>query len=142
MQSKEALQQLNNFISREKHINSERNKTINECINTIKQDLERLEVLEKENIELQLQLEQLEDSAKIRMQQADEYATILKEKYLDLKQENEKLKKALEIIKNKLELEFNLDEYWKGVHYHLWSENGCEITKQEYELLKEVIINE
>lgn len=49
MTSKEALDKLNNFISREKHINSERNKTINECINTIKQDLERLEELEKEN---------------------------------------------------------------------------------------------
>lgn len=49
MTSKEALKQLNNFISREKHINSERNKTINECINTIKQDLEHLEALEKEN---------------------------------------------------------------------------------------------
>ena len=42
----EALERLNNFISREKHINSERNKTINECVNTIKQDLERLELIE------------------------------------------------------------------------------------------------
>lgn len=49
MTSKEALEKLNNLIWREKHINSERNKTINECINTIQQDLERLEVLEKEN---------------------------------------------------------------------------------------------
>ena len=49
MTSKEALKQLNNFISREKHINSERNKTINECINTIKQDLDNLEALKKEN---------------------------------------------------------------------------------------------
>ena len=59
--------------------------------------------------------------------------------YRNVSQENEKLKNALEIIKDKLKLEFNLEEYWKGVHYHLWSENGCEITKQEYDLLKEVL---
>lgn len=65
----------------------------NEASNVIYKSLERLEALKKENIELQLQLEQLEDSAKIRMQQVDKYATTLKEKYLDLQQENEKLKK-------------------------------------------------
>lgn len=51
MTSKEALERLNNFISREKHINSERNKIVNECLNTIKQDLERLAQLEKDLIE-------------------------------------------------------------------------------------------
>ena len=48
MTSKEALEKLNHFISREKHIDSEHNKTINECINIIQQDLECKEQLEKE----------------------------------------------------------------------------------------------
>ena len=49
MTSKEALDFLNNLISREKHIDSERNKKINECYNLIKKDLNRLENLEKQN---------------------------------------------------------------------------------------------
>ena len=49
MTPKEALNQLNNFISREKHIDSERNKTINECVDTLNQTLDYFEQLEKEN---------------------------------------------------------------------------------------------
>ncbi len=89
---------------------------------------ERLEVLEQENKILKMSVKDTYDTGQ--------------EIIGELTQENEKLKKAIEIIKNKLELEFNLDEYWKGVHYHLWSENGCEITQQEYELLKEVLGND
>lgn len=47
MTSKEALDFLNGLISREKHIDSERNKKINECYNLIKKDLEALEILKK-----------------------------------------------------------------------------------------------
>ena len=47
MNSKEALDILNNFIPREKHIDSERNKKIKECYDLIKKDLERLEKLKK-----------------------------------------------------------------------------------------------
>ena len=43
MTSEEALDFLNHLISREKHIDSERNKKINECYNLIKKDLKRLE---------------------------------------------------------------------------------------------------
>ena len=43
MNSKEALDFLNHLISREKHIDSERNKKINECYNLIKKDLNQLE---------------------------------------------------------------------------------------------------
>ena len=43
MNSKEALDFLNGLISREKHIDSERNKKINDCYNLIKKDLKRLE---------------------------------------------------------------------------------------------------
>ena len=41
--SKEALDILNNFIPREKHIDSERNKKIKECYELIKKDLDLLE---------------------------------------------------------------------------------------------------
>lgn len=57
LSSKEALEQLNIFISREKHINSEKNKIVNDCVDIIKQDLERLEALEKENKKLKKALE-------------------------------------------------------------------------------------
>ena len=43
MTSEEALDFLNHLISREKHMDSERNKKINECYNLIKKDLKRLE---------------------------------------------------------------------------------------------------
>ena len=124
MTSKEALKQLNNFISREKHINSERNKTINECINTIKQDLDNLEALEKENEELKNILD------------ADIKALIEGDR---LAKENEKLKNAIEILKKyyKFKLfppamdnipEISISTDWE--HY---------ISQQEFELLKEVL---
>lgn len=126
-----------------------------EWLNAIK---ERLEALEKENVELQLQLEQLEDSAKIRMQQADKYATTLKEKYLDLKQENKenaefyvKSRDALWNLKQeneKLKKKLNIYEKYTGIYYDKETkeyyiavdcEFGCKgdvITKNEFEVLK------
>ena len=47
MTSKESLDFLNGLINREKHIDSERNKKINECYNIIKKDLDRLEKYDK-----------------------------------------------------------------------------------------------
>lgn len=91
-----------------------------EWLNAIK---ERLEALEKENVELQLQLEQLEDSAKIRMQQADKYATTLKEKYLDLIQENEKLK----------------NENKENAEFYVKSRDALWDLKMENEKLKKII---
>ena len=56
MNSKEALDFLNHLISREKHIDSERNKKINECYNIIKKDLNRLEKHESIKEELGIDL--------------------------------------------------------------------------------------
>ena len=84
--------------------NRNNEKVIADGVKLMNRNLElqsRLETLEKENIELQLQLEQLENSAKIRTQQADEYATTLKEKYLDLKQENQDLWQQIENYNHK-----------------------------------------
>ena len=50
--SLEALEELSLMINREKHINSEWNKKINDLKQTIKQDLEYLEQLDKENLDL------------------------------------------------------------------------------------------
>ena len=132
MTSKEALKQLNNFISREKHINSERNKTINECINTIKQDLERLETLEKQNEEL--------------FGICAKQAYIINNKHIDktfneeLQEENEKLKKVIEIIKNK---RVNLNLLFQEPNTLEAYNNYClpiyKLTQQEYELLNEVL---
>ena len=122
----------------------------------------RLEALGKENVELQLQIEQLEDSAKIKAKQVDEYATTLKEKYLDLKQENEKLKqenkenaefyvksrdalwdlkqenkklkKAIQIIKNNINhLEIQIIDGFPSGNVFIG------MTQQEYNLLKDIL---
>lgn len=97
MTSKEALEQLNIFISREKHINSEKNKIMNDCVSQIKQDLERLEVLEKNSDKV------IKDSVN------------LINKNLELQQENEKLKNAFEkelaLLKERRETFWFTDSY-------------------------------
>ena len=138
MTSKEALRNLKNFIGY--------NSPYNKDLDIIKQDLERLEVLEKENQELN------ENAVSLAYENAGYQITI--EDYeienVDLREENEKLKKAIEIIKTKRVdidkllyinnfreynkyLTFKLDgiTYLKGV--------SCKLTQQEYELLKEVL---
>lgn len=131
MNSLEALDELSLMINREKHINSELNKKINDLKQTIKQDLERLEVLEKENKEY--------------FEIISKQAYLLNNKHIDkpiiekLIQENEKLKNAIEIIKNyyKFKLfppamdnipEISISTDWE--HY---------ISQQEYDLLEEVL---
>ena len=125
MQSKEALQQLNNFISREKHINSERNKTINECINTIKQDLEHLEALEKEN-------------KKWREIVGHDLCEALGREIL--LEENEKLKKVVDWIKHTFEI--TLDSKVRisdGIDCIQAFPIDLKTNEVIYELLKEVL---
>lgn len=101
-----------------------------EYCDDILQDIERLEVLEQEN-------EHLKEMLSI----ANYVGCGAEEKVWDLTQENEKLKKAIEILKGKLEVfetinskVFNTQEYCILCNRKL--------TQQEYELLKEVINNE
>ena len=113
-----------------------------ECIT---QDLERLEMLEKEN---------KQHIKNVRMQIGQK--TLLSVENARLQQENEKLKKAIEILKEKPEvLEFGLenfewDEYTQYYcYFYEWTEffddemeyksNEFTLTQQEYELLKEVL---
>lgn len=91
-----------------------------EEIDTIKQDLERLEVLETSVLEYK-------DQEKLYWQ--------TNENNVKLRQENEKLKKAIEILKDYTFIEFDdVDIYLKS--------SNCPLSYQEYELLKEVMNNE
>lgn len=121
MNSKEALEKLNNLIWREKHINSERNKIVNDCVNQIKQDLERLEMLEQSNNTL----------AKIT---GNQLATIH-----ILIEENEKLKKALDVFVKHLQIEWGLQESW--LQFRNGDDQSDDLEPEEHKLLKEVSEN-
>ena len=95
MTSKEALDFLNNLISREKHIDSERNKKINECYNLIKKDLNRLENLEKQNKLLKKDLKEYQ--AYIKKGVEEHYEDFMSD-YDLLLQECQELNKKLEIL--------------------------------------------
>ena len=154
MTSKEALENLYNmacveagqkqqFITYAREI--EHNENVKKHYDIIKQDLERLEMLEKEN---------KQHIKNVRMQIGQK--TLLSVENARLQQENEKLKKAIEILKEKPEvLEFGLenfewDEYTQYYcYFYEWTEffddemeyksNEFTLTQQEYELLKEVL---
>lgn len=82
-------------------------------------------------------LEVLENAC---FEQGEAYANILEanEKYYEA---NEKLKKAIEILKGKLELcESIYSQLFNSNEYYLLCNKT--LTKQEYELLKEVLGNE
>ena len=90
MTSKEALDFLNGLISREKHIDSERNKKIIESYNLIKKDLERLESLERENELLKKDLKEYQAHIKKVVYIKDEYG-IYPIKILDVELGNHRL---------------------------------------------------
>ena len=152
MNSKEALKELTLMINREKHINSEWNKKIYDLEHIIKQDLERLEELEKEYnnlkkdydekdlecIDLQLENEELK---KENQELKDKY----KRRAETSKELNEALtqyQKAIEILKDKavnvakLLLSFKTDNKLDYYNDGLFS---FRLTQQEYDLLREVL---
>ena len=125
MTSKEALEILLKIAyvepgpTKEKFITyareTEHNKTCSELYNAIKQDLERLEKLEKENQDLK-ELYDLQSQLNLhRCKSIKE----LYEKNLKLEDENSKLKKVIEILKKQNE--------------------GQTISQEEYDLLKEYL---
>ena len=95
MTSKEALDFLNHLISREKHIDSERNKKINECYNLIKKDLNRLENLEKQNKLLKKDLKEYQ--AYIKKGVEEHYKDFMSD-YDLLLEEYHELNKNLEML--------------------------------------------
>jgi superfamily I DNA/RNA helicase len=126
MTSKEALKDISYLILQE--VDNLKYKDLwKEALNTIKQDLERLEALEKENQELNDVIE--------KYNHLNVQSFFIRDRE---REENEKLKKAFEILKNKTKI--------KAYPFanRLSFENGCtryeyKLTQQEYDLLKEVL---
>lgn len=105
-----------------------------ELLAHIEESLERLEVLEKENKDLQAKVYEL-DTLKLAIQNGLFKATI---------QENEKLKKVIEILIGELNIGLIKDIQKYDFVYYWLSLNGIaekEISKIKYELLKEVLGN-
>lgn len=126
MTSKEALEIIIfRLTSHEEDL--ELRETDKKVIEIIKQDLERLEALKKENVELRQEVSALEDYS----------YDVDCEKELLIK-ENEKLKKVIEILKEHLYVK-ELDIDYILEFNSLYSNH---LTKQEFELLKEVLGNE
>ena len=112
---------------------------IDELYQTIKQDLKRLEDLEgvwlkEEWCEgVHLNAESLKSLLK--------YNEELFEKNLELDKENEKLTKAIEIIKNK-KVNIHFLFLHKLEDYNRLVCNAYQLTQEEYDLLKEVLEND
>lgn len=123
------------LIGKGENLHKVNQETFEELANTIKQDLERLEALEKEKTELLL--------AHSRVLKSSSETNSLT---LDILKENEKLKKALDILKRNLVIEFNDD--LRFIHLKEDISQSCDYTiidiedQQEYELLKEVLDND
>ena len=124
--------------------------------NTIKQDLERLEHLEKENQELKDKLSNFEkpilymcgsrESRNYARMRLIKLASMLNVPIIledtETLNEKQKLKKAIEILKDKLcvrkgTLSFTRDSYYLGVKGTF--KDIKELTEEEFELLKEVL---
>ena len=117
MTSKEALEGIEQYILNNK---GRLCFFIKLYLGTIKQDLERLEMLEKENKELWKNIEKYNHK----------FAEVERKK-CDLMQENEKLKKAIEIITSK-----DVCVVYNEIYIP-----RTKLTQQEYDLLKEVLGN-
>ena len=120
MTSKEALKDISYLILQE--VDNLKYKDLwKEALNTIKQDLERLE---KEN-------EQLKGNE-----------TIICDYAYSLKQENEKLKKVIEILKEHIYLAYNLANEFRdeqNQEYYVLCRLKRYLTKEQYYFLKEVL---
>ena len=119
MTSKEALEKIS-----WRYIND---PTFQEWCNIIKKDLKRLGEVEKENIKLRFENASLNNAIDLD----------LTAKFLS---ENIKLKKAIEILKEKTNLKIETNAQNNPfITYDLWGSSA--ISKKEYELLKEVLEN-
>lgn len=133
MTSKEALKKLF-FDNKDLHVDIVLNdRNVCEIYNTIKQDLERLKVLEEENQDLKNRL----DNEQLAFDKLFESNQKLSELYA-------KLKQALDILKDKkvsigLLLKNNTLNQYNRVR-HLYDADF--LIQEEYELLKEILEDE
>lgn len=122
MNSKEALEILIYFV------NGTGNKEKNIYYKTIKQDLDRVEQLEKENQELLVNKNVAQGIA------------------INLKEENDKLKKAIDILKDKFDIKISHTIEDIPIIIISLEETGewycIDISEEQYNLLKEVIEND
>ena len=124
MNSKDALEILNiAWSGRLDDKNYPNFDDINEALYTIKQDLEKLEKLEKEYKEARKSIKSWNENGG------------------ELLRENAKLKKDIEILKDKLELPLEDDfDVVNKDDVHLYRlRTKCLINEEEYELLKECL---
>ena len=134
MTSKEALQQIMKIYGETGSLEGTYDLFL-----IIKQDLDRLEVLETTLLEYR-------DQEHLYWETAQNNAS--------LRKENEKLKKVLEILKKYYKIivkdcDFPIYEkpqYTLGIRFHSWNEKPegliAYITKEDFKLLKEVMNNE
>ena len=125
--------------------------TIQEWCNIIEQDLDRLEKLESElkrKSGIICMLESENESLEAKFDAYYELHKQLEKGYDDLSvdndkliQENRKLKKVIEILKDKLELPLEDDfDVVNKDDVHLYRlRTKCLINEEEYEILKEVL---
>ena len=128
MNSKETLNKIYNYIMIDYDMglmNNEETEALTEDYNIIKQDLERLETLEKEN-------QELKEKCKILEENEESVLTTLEISV----QRNVKLRKVIETLKKSLLL--GVGEL-RGSYYLLAHDNNYSMTKEEYDLLKEVL---
>lgn len=132
MTGKEALEILNiawsGRMDRDDYPNFD---DINEALYQLGQDLKRLEELEKENLYLQEQNKTLKEIVQINKQ--------IETCSLELIKENIKIKKIIEILKDKIEFE-DLGEMQSGNMYRGYF-NDC-LDEEEVKSVKEVFEND
>lgn len=117
-----------------------------EDIEIVKQDLNRLEKLEKENSELLIKNEKL-DTRIVALEELNNINRKITSKAID---ENTKLKKVIKILEDNLQLIIvqDIDPFFKKKIYTVIltqfykKYSGFEVTQEEYELLKEVLNDE
>ena len=127
MNSKEALELA--ILEYEKYLETDENnqwvKNVLKGLKEIKQDLERLEVLEKENKKWR------------EIIGCDLCEALGREILLE---ENEKLKKAFKILTQRIVIKAHKNYLFGGRHLDVAS-TTMKLTDEEYELLKEVLEN-
>lgn len=116
-----------------------------EYCDDIFQDLERLEELEKENKILEMSVKDTFDTSQEIIGELTEENNELKaikkrisNNYDRLNRKRKKLEKAIEIMRNK-KVNIHFLFLHKLEDYNLLVCNAYQLTKQEYELLKEVL---
>ena len=141
MTSKEALDFLNHLISREKHMDSERNKKINDCYNLIKKDLERLENLEKQNKLLKKELKKYQ--AYIKKGVEEHYEDFMSD-YDLLLQECQGLNKKLEVLeilkRKSVDISLIKDIMIDKIEFDYYPYDN--LTNEEFNKIKEWLENE